>query len=47
MRSLSHHSSPAAQVSLGLGNPQVTGYASDLEIEHQGQRLKWQFEPAA
>ncbi len=35
------------QITMALSNPQSTGYASNIEAQYSGQRLKWQFQPAA
>jgi len=32
---------------MALSNPQSTGYTSNIEAQYSGQRLKWQFQPAA
>lgn len=32
---------------MALSNFNSTGYASNIEVQYDGQRLKWQFEPAA
>ncbi|PRW44327.1 flagellar attachment zone 1-like [Chlorella sorokiniana] len=34
-------------ITMALSNPNSIGYASNIEVEYDGQRLKWQFEPAA
>ncbi|KAI7836801.1 hypothetical protein COHA_009346 [Chlorella ohadii] len=34
-------------ITMALSNPQSTGYTSNIEAQYSGQRLKWQFQPAA
>lgn len=37
----------ALQVTMALSNPVVTGYATNIEVQYNGQTVKWQFEAEA
>lgn len=32
---------------MAMSNQKSTTYASNIEVEYDGQRLKWQLQPAA